>query len=242
MSCTALIPAHNEARTIRAVVTATLPLVDAVIVVDDGSTDGTAAALDGLPVQIVRHEVNAGKGQRLAQGLALAFATGAAQVVLLDADGQHDPADIPAFRTRAAQAPQALVIGDRSADMAAMPRGRARGIRFGNFFIGWACGRRIRDAQCGMRLMPRAVWAALDIPARDRRGFVFETAMLLHTARAGFAFAPVPIRARYAGFVQRPSHFRPWGDTLAIAGTVTRFLLAHRLCLRGLLIVTGIVR
>ncbi|MEM8697650.1 MAG: glycosyltransferase family 2 protein [Pseudomonadota bacterium] len=227
-------PAHNEEATIRAVAEGALAHADQVWVVDDGSTDGTAAALQGLALRLIRHAENAGKGQRLADALDEALASGAWGVITLDADGQHDPADIPAFRARALEAPGALILGDRSIGREAMPRVRAIAIAFGNIFIGWACGQRLRDAQCGMRLYP-AGFVHAAVPARLRHGFVFETAALIHGAEAGLRFATVPIRARYAGFQHRPSHFRPVADFALIFLAVTEHLLSRHLALRGLL-------
>lgn len=227
--------------TIRAVAAATIPHVDAVVVLDDGSTDGTSEALAGLGVRVIRYEANAGKGARLAEGLALAFAEGAGAVITLDADGQHDPADIPTFRAASARHPGALVLGNRFGDIASMPRGRARAIRFGDFFIGWACERRVSDAQCGMRLYPHRFAEVVRMPPSAARHFVFETAALFHAAKAGIAFVDVPVDARYEGFLKRPSHYRPLRDTLRIVGAIASFLLAHRLQPRGLLIALGLV-
>jgi len=233
--CTVLIPALNEAATIREVVEGALGHARRVLVISDGSTDGTVAALAGLPVEVIAHADNRGKGFRLAEGLDHAVASGAEAVLTMDADGQHDPADIPAFLAAARAAPDCLVIGDRSADRAAMPPGRAASIGFGDFFIGWACARRVRDAQCGMRLYPAALWRGIAVPNAERTHFVFETAVLLRAAEAGFGFVRVPVKARYGGHVQRRSHYRPLLDTLRIVWTVTRFLLARGLRPQGLL-------
>ncbi|GMG85007.1 glycosyltransferase family 2 protein [Paralimibaculum aggregatum] len=240
--CVALIPAYNEVQTIRAIVAATLPHVDAVIVIDDGSTDGTAEALEGSGARVIRHAENRGKGPCLVEGLDLAVAEGAGAVITLDGDDQHDPADIPAFRARAAEAPGALVLGDRSADMANVPKGRGRSIRLSNFFIGWGCARRITDAQCGMRLYPAAMWRALRIPRSYCRGFVFETALLLHAADIGTRFVTVPVRARYGGHLRRASHFRPVADFVAITLAITRFIVSRGFRPRGLLIALGLLR
>lgn len=236
----ALIPAHNEALTIRKIVEATCAQVDRVIVIDDGSTDGTADELAGLDVHLVRHEKNAGKGRRLVEGLELAFADGAQQVITLDADGQHEPNDIGAFLECAMEHPDTLVLGDRSAQIHKVPRERAMAIRFGNFFIGWACIQRIGDAQCGMRLYPARLWKDVKVPPNQVDRFMFETAVLLHAAKAGFRFSAVPIDARYAGFVQRPSHFAPVKDFLQLFGLVTKFLVRNRLRIRGLPVVLRI--
>jgi glycosyltransferase involved in cell wall biosynthesis len=240
--CTVLIPAYNEADTIRAVVEGALAHVDRVLVISDGSTDDTVAQLAGLPVEVLVHAENRGKGLRLAEGLAHAFDQGADCVLTLDADGQHDPSAIPAFLAAARGAPGSLVIGDRLRDRRAMPRTRAASIGFGDFFISWAAGRRMRDCQCGMRLYPADVWARIRVPARECRHFVFETAVLMRAAAAGCGLVAVPIEARYAGFEQRPSRFRPLLDTLRIAGAVTRFILQRRARPRGLLIALGMAR
>lgn len=225
---TVLIPAHNEAATIRGIAEGALRHVDQVIVIDDGSTDATVAALDGLPVEIIRHDRNAGKGLRLAEGLMHASAR-ADGVLTLDADGQHDPADIPAFLAAASASPDAIVMGDRFDDRAAIPSSRLAAIRFGDFFIGWASGRAIRDAQCGLRLYPSALIRQVPVPAGERVHFVFETAILLRAAQMGVEIVRVPIRARYAGFVHRPSHFRPIVDTLRIVRVVAASLWRTRL-------------
>jgi glycosyltransferase involved in cell wall biosynthesis len=240
--CTVLIPAYNEAGTIREIVEAVLAHVDRVLVVSDGSTDGTVARLAGLPVEVLEHPENRGKGQRLAEGLDRAFRDGADCVLTLDADGQHDPAEIPAFLAAARRSPEALILGDRLGDPRSMPAGRAATIGFGDFFISWATGRRLRDCQCGMRLYPAGLWARMRVPARERRHFVFETAVLLRAAEAGGDIARVPIAARYAGYVQRPSRFRPVVDTLRITGQVGRFMLRGGARPKGLLIALGLLR
>jgi len=239
---TVLIPAHNETATIRKVVEGALAHIDHVLVISDGSTDGTVAALEGLPVEIQDHAENLGKGLRLAQGIALAEARGARAVLTLDADGQHDPDDIPAFLAAAAASPEALVIGERTKDRAAMPFGRAASIRFGDFFISWGAGRQLRDAQCGMRLYPSSLWRRVTVPPAECRHFTFETAVLMRAGEAGIPFSRVDIRARYEGYVQRPSHYRPAIDTLRIVGVVASFLLRRGLRPRALLIALGILR
>lgn len=228
----ALIPAHDEAATVRAVAEGALAHADAVVVIDDGSRDGTAERLAGLPVRVIRHQENLGKGARLVEGLELAFAEGADHVLTLDADGQHDPEDIPAFRARAEQG--AFVLGDRSGDRAEMPAARRRANDFGSFFITWACAQEVRDAQCGMRLYSRDGWRRTRMSRRAARGFVFETAVLMHASEAGVRFHSVPIAARY-GKVTRPSHFRPLRDFAAIFGAVAGFLATRGFRPTGLL-------
>jgi hypothetical protein len=120
-----------------------------------------------------------------------------------------------------------------------MPAGRALFIGIGDFFINWASERRLRDGQCGMRVYPAELWRRTRVPEVERSHFVFETAVLLRAAEAGFEFTHVPIKARYLGFVQRPSHFRPVLDTLRIVRVLSGFLAKRGLKPRGFLIALG---
>ena len=90
-----VIPAYNEAMTIRQVTQRALKQGECVIVVDDGSFDGTAAALAGLPITLLRNPRNLGKGPALWRGIEQALRKGAQAVITLDGDGQHRPEDIP---------------------------------------------------------------------------------------------------------------------------------------------------
>lgn len=237
-----LIPAHNEARTIRGVVSAALAHAGWVIVIDDGSTDGTLEALDGLPVEMLRRQENAGKGPRLEEGIAHAVSRGAESILTLDADGQHDPEDIPAFLEAARQDPNALILGDRMTDRGDMPAHRAFSIAIGDFVISWAIARRIRDCQCGMRVYPARTHYEIQLSDADKQKFAFETAILLYLAEIGVPFRRVAIEARYAGYQIRPSHFRPGMDTLLIARAITVFLARRFFRPKGLLIALGLVR
>ena len=238
----ALISAHNEALTVRKVVDATVPYVDQVIVIDDGSSDDTSGCLADSDCMVIRHEENLGKGARLVEGLDYALSIGAGLVVVLDADQQHDPGDIPSFINAHRKDPTAFILGDRSADMKHMPSHRRCSIKFGNFFIGWACNRPMHDAQCGMRAYPCSMWQRLKIPVQHTHGFKFETAALMYAAKLGTAFSYVPIKARYDGYVLRPSHFDPMRDFSRLFGLVTVFLLRNRLCPSGFLRAIGLNR
>jgi glycosyltransferase involved in cell wall biosynthesis len=237
----ALIPAHNEVFTICEVVEQTAHHVGRVIVIDDGSTDGTAESLAGTSALVLRREENIGKGERLVEGFEEAKSKGAHSVIVLDADRQHDPNDIPKFLAQHKTNPDAIILGDRSADMKNMPSSRRKGIKFGNFFISWACSVPIKDAQCGMRLYPIKSLEKLSIPHRHTRRFKYETAVLMYAAEAGIPFGYVPVQARYEGFVLRPSHFDPIRDFARLFGLVTEFLILRGLRPRGFLIALGLI-
>jgi len=237
----ALIPAHNEALTVKKVVEETTNHVDRVIVIDDGSTDGTVDSLAATSAFVIRNDKNIGKGERLVEGFEAAKREGAHSVIVLDADNQHDPSDIPKFLALHKTNPEAIILGDRSADMVNMPSIRRKGIKFGNFFISWACGEKIKDAQCGMRLYPIKSVENLDIPVHHTRRFKYETAVLMYAAEAGVPLGYVPIKARYKGFVLRPSHFDPIRDFARLFGLVTEFLLLRGLRPRGFMIAMGLI-
>ncbi len=198
----ALIPAHDEAARIAPVVrgaAAHLP----VLVVDDGSTDGTAAAAEAAGATVVVQRPNQGKGAALRAGFAWALAHGFAAVVTLDADGQHDPAEIPAFLAALARDPADLIVGQR--DFARMPLSRRLANRLGGLALSWAVGRPVPDNQSGYRLVGRRLMEAL-LSGREP-GFEFEVEMITTCIRAGYRLGWVPIRTIYAG---EPSHIRPW--------------------------------
>ena len=227
-----VIPAYNEAGSIAGLAARALQQAPLVIVVDDASQDGTAALLAGLPITLLHHDENRGKGAALATGFAAALARGAGRVVTLDGDGQHRPEDIPRLLARARQLPGAIVIGSRAADRAAFPKSRYIANRVADFWISWAAGHNIDDSQSGFRLYPRAVLEA--VRADPRKRFVFESELLIDAVRCGVRTEALPIPALYGSADLRPSHFRPVADIAAIVIMVARKLLSRGLYLRGL--------
>ena len=179
-----------------------------VIVVDDGSADGSAATAAAAGADVLRTAGRCGKGGALALGFAEALSRGAQRVVTLDGDGQHDPDDIPRLLAASDADPHALVIGSRLADGGAgMERARLNALRVASFFINWQTGWDVGDTQSGFRVYPRA---ALESVVPRRGGFVLETEMLVRAAAAGFAIREVPLSPGRAA--SRPSRFRPMRD------------------------------
>jgi glycosyltransferase involved in cell wall biosynthesis len=198
----ALIPAHDEAPRIGSVIEVArrhLP----VLVVDDGSSDATAAVARVAGATVIEQRPNQGKGAALRAGFRNAIAGGAEAILTLDADGQHDPAEIPAFLAAWAAEPQPdLVIGRR--DFRAMPAPRRLSNTAGGLLFSWAVGRPIPDNQSGYRLISRRLAEAT--LASDEPGFAFEVEQITTCIRMGGTIAWVPIRTIYAG---EPSHIRP---------------------------------
>lgn len=225
-----VIPALNEALRIRGVVEAALGQCPNVIVVDDGSDDGTAERIADLPVTVLRHAQRRGKGAGLRSGFAEALRRNTRGVITMDGDGQHDAADIPRLLAAAHCYPEHIVIGARLRKRAAAPGARRLANEFGDWGVGWGCGFRIADSQSGQRFYPARVAALGDVPGED---FVFEAQILITAARQlGVRCVSVPIESRYGGagaggLPFRPSHFRPLRDLYCITSHVVRQVLTH---------------
>jgi glycosyltransferase involved in cell wall biosynthesis len=218
MHLVVVIPALNEARTLRDLVQQVLALVPDVFVVDDGSDDGTADCIADLSVTVLRHPHRLGKGAALRDGFAVALARGAHAVLTMDADGQHAASDIPRLIDAWRAHPQAIVIGARLIGRERQPASRRRANAVADWFVSWATGQRILDSQSGQRVYPRA---ALELAGKRRStGFDFEADMLLESAAHGIRWVMVPIEARYAPTL-RPSHFAPVRDIARITRRVS---------------------
>ena len=221
-----VIPACNEAATIREVAARALRECPRVIVVDDGSSDDTANAVAGLGVRLLRNDQNLGKAAALWRGAEAALALGAERVVTLDGDGQHDPADIPRLLQAADRYPRGIVIGARLAEPAAVPRSRYLANRIAAFWVSWACGQRLSDSQSGFRVYPAELFRRLRVPHGRARGFVFESEILIAAARLGYRCVSVPIAAIYRPGM-RASHFRPVLDVVRITRMIAWKLLSR---------------
>lgn len=209
------IPAYQEERTIRALVQQALELCPRVIVVDDGSSDGTRAQLQGLPVTLLVHARNQGKAASLCTAFTYALAQQASCVLALDGDGQHDTADAPWLLAAWRQHPERIIIGSRLHDRAQFPPARYRANKFACFWISWAAGHPIADSQSGFRAYPRDVMRiALAGRVRGSR-FTFESEILIEAARRGHPTLAVAIPGRYPVYA-RASHFRPVVDIAKI--------------------------
>jgi len=233
MKTAIVIPAYNEAATIRDLAQRALPQAACVAVVDDGSTDGTAAALAGLSITLLRHDGNRGKGSALATGFAWALAQGADAIVTLDGDGQHRPEDIARLLRVARVHGDRLIVGARLTGRETYPRARNFANRFADFWIGWAAGQPVIDSQSGLRVYPARLLVET-ARLRDRaRGFTFESEIVIAAANLGFGPIAVPIGAIHlpAG---RASHFRPVRDIARIVVMVAGYLLRQGMSPRRL--------
>ncbi len=217
----ALIPAYNEAGHIAEVVRGAAEALP-VLVVDDGSTDATASAAEAAGATVVRQRPNQGKGAALRAGFRWAVDEGYDAIVMLDADGQHDPAEIPLFLDRYERQAADLIIGARR--FSQMPIVRRITNTIGRWAFSWAIGQPIPDNQSGYRLVSRRLMEAM--LASHEAGFEFEVEMILICVQRGFTLDWVPIRTIYGDEV---SHIRPAAHVIGFFRLVkhTRDVMRH---------------
>ncbi|HEX7501155.1 MAG TPA: glycosyltransferase family 2 protein [Polyangia bacterium] len=225
-----VIPVYNHARNVGQVVQAALDSGMPVVVVDDGSTDGSGDAAARIAgAMVLRHEENLGKGAAILTGLAAVAAPplGARFAVTVDADGQHSPDDarvlLAALWPDGEAAPRVgLVLGARTGMQGrAVPWSSRVGRGFSGFWVWASGGPALSDSQSGFRVYPVAETLAL--PTRARR-FEFEVEVLVQARRAGMAILEVPVQVTYQPPGGRVSHFRPWRDFGRNAATFTRLI------------------
>jgi glycosyltransferase involved in cell wall biosynthesis len=215
----AVIPAYHEQLHVRDVAQRVCAQLDHVLVVDDGSTDATAARAREGGAEVIVHPQNRGKGEAIKTGLTHWLDRDEIEcVVLLDADGQHLPEEIGRFLEAAASATEAgLFVGTRMNDTRRMPFVRRTVNRYMSQRISRLCGQEIPDTQCGFRMLHRALIPHL---REGTSRFDYETEMLIVISRQGFRIASVPISTVYSDEV---SSIRPMRDTLRFFKLLRRY-------------------
>lgn len=197
----AIIPAFNEGQKIKSVIEETLKFLP-VLVVDDGSADQTAILSEAAGARVIRQNPNQGKGAALLAGFEYALNRGYDAVLTLDADGQHDPQEIPLFLHQYAKENCDLIIGSR--EFFKMPLIRRIANIWGEKAFSWALRQPIRDNQSGYRLISSRLMNS--VLASKERGFEFEVEMIVICAEKKFKMDWVPIQTIYA---DEKSHIKP---------------------------------
>lgn len=191
----AIIPAYNEERFIASVVLGTLPFVNHVIVVDDGSSDHTLEYASAAGAQVFRQSQNAGKAAALNAGFREALRHHPDVVVCLDGDAQHDPADIPELIKPVLEGLADVVIGSRFLTVKSrIPRWRQVGQRTLTVVTNTLSGVPITDSQSGFRAFSPEALSALKFKSA---GLSLESEMQFYFKKAKLRLAEVPISVKY---------------------------------------------
>jgi glycosyltransferase involved in cell wall biosynthesis len=191
------------------VVAGALRYLPRVVVVDDGSSDATADRAARAGAEVLRLPENSGKGSAIRAGLERILASDATHVAFLDADGQHDPDDLPSLLA-AARAGDDFVIGSRMDNPEATPPVRYRTNEIGSRILTRMTGHEVEDGQSGYRVISSDLLRRLKLKSN---GYLIETEILLKAAPLVPRFRHVPVKAIYGG----PSHYRPFRDTWVIS-------------------------
>ena len=201
-----VLPAYNEAENIRDVIRAIKALKLDVLVVDDGSEDETYLVAAKEQAYLIRHPRRTGKGASLKDGIDYAIRNGYNTIITMDADGQHDASDIPAFLNKVNETGSSVVVGNRMDNPIDMPVIRILTNKFMSFIISGICKQKIPDTQCGYRLFKKEAIDKLQIEAQK---FEVDSEVLIKVAQRGQKIESVPIKSIYADEV---SKMRPIRD------------------------------
>lgn len=226
-----VITIYDHGRTIASVVDSLALLGLPLVIVDDGSGEQTRRELERIAsrrawVEVLRHPLNRGRGAALRTAYRAAAERGMSHVVQLDADGQHDAADVPRFLEAARRHPDALVLGEPIFDDS-VPWHRLHGRKLSRAIVRLeTLSRCVHDPLCGFRCIPLA--STLEVMRRSRMGdrMDFDPELTVRLVRAGVPVVNIPTAVRYPA--DGISHFRMLEDNLRIAWAYLRLALDGR--------------
>jgi glycosyltransferase involved in cell wall biosynthesis len=214
-----VIPALNAAPSLPSVIAGIRTHAPSVriIVVDDGSNDGTAAVARKCADTVLSHGANRGKGAALRTGVQHALHDADVDAIItMDADGQHDPSDIPSLLAAMRDEGAAYVIGRRRISGTAMPLHRRLSNTVTSFLVSARTGQHIPDSQCGFRVLSRVFARSVTVTSD---GFEAETEWIIRGAGLGFRLASAPVATVYTS---HPSHMTSVKTTMAFIRTLFR--------------------
>lgn len=210
-----LIPTYNNDHALGDVIDGVLQYTDQIIVVNDGSTDGTATILANYPqIKVHTFPQNQGKGKGLRVGFQLAVEAGYRYAITIDSDGQHKPKDLPVFMEAIQQQPNSLIVGARNMEQSSVPGTSSFGHKFSNFWYWVETGIKLEDTQSGYRLYPVELLKNFTWLTPK---YEFEIEVLVRAAWGGIDVFSVPVEVYYAPPETRVSHFRKGADFTRIS-------------------------
>ncbi|HDM37622.1 MAG TPA: glycosyltransferase family 2 protein [Candidatus Omnitrophica bacterium] len=208
MNKVVLIPVYNGGDHIKSLLKKIKNYIDDIIVVDDGSTDNTAELAKEEGAIVLSHENNKGKGASLHTGIEYILDKNYDIIIIMDADGQHNPDEIPHFIQHYQQTNSPIILGNRMEDPISMPWIRRVTNRIMSIIISKICGQFIPDSQCGYKLIERRVFEKIKLYYTN---YEVESEILIRAARYGFKIDSIPITTIYR---QERSYINPIIDTL----------------------------
>ncbi|HUL23319.1 MAG TPA: glycosyltransferase family 2 protein [Thermodesulfobacteriota bacterium] len=215
-----LIPAYNAQWTLGAVLEKMEPLEVDTLVVDDGSSDETGRVASEHGVQLLKHSHNLGKGAALRTGFEFILRKGYQVVITLDADGQHDPAEIPFLLDVSQNVKPDILIASRASKFDQMTFLRRFWNRLGVKAVARLCHSDITDSQSGFRLIRTGVLKEINLSTSR---FETELELLIKACKKGFSVLCVPINTQKVDGTAS-SHFRPVTDTWMVCKLFLRSL------------------
>lgn len=223
----AIVPCYNAGPRILPVVETLTEYVETVIVVDDGSSDGCTEPVRNTPARLISFPQNRGKGFALMQGYASALKDPRVTCVAsLDADGQHDPAELPGLYRAFEDQHADLLVGAREFGGSQVPLRS----RFGNTVtiavVSKLLGQRLPDTQSGYRLLSRRFLEAM-IPVVEGGRYETEMELIGRAIAGGYTVASHPIQTIYEEG-NKSSHFRKISDSVRIYRTLLRVARTRR--------------
>ncbi len=192
-----------------------------VLVVDDGSADGTAALCESFGIECISFPENRGKGSALYEGIRAGFAKGWEWALSMDADGQHAAEDVSGFLNAAAHSENrvGILAGKREFRLGIMPFARILSNRISTGMVSFLLKTGVYDAQCGFRAYRTAMLEKNIFPESGR--FEWESAVLMNAVSEGFLLKPVPVQTIY--FEDGGTHISPVKDTIRFLRLLFRF-------------------
>jgi len=217
-----VIPTKDNEGSIAAVVTGCFAHTSDLLVIDDGCTDRTVERAEAAGATVLRHPHNRGKGAALETALDWAAGHGFSHIVAIDADGQHEPDDLPSFYDAIRAHPDAVIAGVRDMSQAPSSAGYARANS--NFWVWVETSQRMGDTQCGYRAYPVGPTRSLClVPSR----YQWEVEVLVRSVWAGIPVVDHPCRVFYPPAEERVSSYRKVVDTARISW-LNAHLIAER--------------
>jgi glycosyltransferase involved in cell wall biosynthesis len=213
-----IIPSHNEARTIGRIVRDIVKIGLSALVIDDGSYDNTEREALDAGAMVKRNTRNLGKGISIRKGIRYIFdKTKYEWMVMMDGDGQHDPADIPALMEATHEGKVDIVIGNRMTQTHAMPFSRYWTNKFTSWVLSRMCGQEIPDSQCGYRLIRIDALRGLKLTSAK---YDIESEIIIEAAEENLKIKSVPIRTIYG---EETSGIHPVRDTIRFFSLVKKY-------------------